>query len=219
MSPRAPDGLTLEAVAALARLRLASPVSAPASHPAPDSDFDLDPALRPQAPVLSPAAVLVGLFETDAGLQVLLTRRSDRLRRHSGQVAFPGGRLEPGEGPVEAALRESQEEVGLEPAFIEPWGLGDRYETGTGFVITPVVAGLRPGFRLTADVQEVAEIFHAPFGRLMDPAAWELRSLIRDGVERRFFAQDHDGRTIWGATAGMLRGIAARLFSEPSHEP
>jgi 8-oxo-dGTP pyrophosphatase MutT (NUDIX family) len=190
------------------------PLSAWSATEAPArSDFDLNADLRPPLGILAPAAVLIGLIDRDGALSVLLTRRSDALRRHSGQVAYPGGRMEGEETPVEAALRESFEEVGLDPAFVEPLGLGDAYETGTGFNIVPVVARIAPGFHLAADPKEVAEIFEAPFALLLDPACWETRTLKgADGAERRFYALEHGGRTIWGATAGMIHALARRLF-------
>jgi 8-oxo-dGTP pyrophosphatase MutT (NUDIX family) len=183
---------------------------------APRSDFDLNPHSprpAPEARALTPAAVLVGLVEREAGLTVLLTRRSDSLRSHSGQVAFPGGRMDPGESPADAALRESWEEVGLDHRYVRLVGLGDAYETGTGFSITPVVGFIRPGFTLQAYDAEVAEIFETPFAFLMDQANHELRSMTgADGVERRYYALEHDGRIVWGATAGVIRALYDRLF-------
>ncbi len=186
-----------------------SPLEAPAR-----SDFDLNAGEKPLGGVLAPAAVLVGLIERNGSLSVLLTRRSEALRRHSGQVAFPGGRMEGEETPVQAAVRESMEEVGLDPRFVRPLGLGDAYETGTGFMIVPVVGRIEAGFVLTPDPGEVAEIFEAPFATLLDPSAYELRAVrTAEGVERRFWALEHEGRTIWGATAGMIHALAARVFA------
>jgi 8-oxo-dGTP pyrophosphatase MutT (NUDIX family) len=187
---------------------------APAESP-PRSDFDLNPQQRIPGGVLAPAAVLVGLIERPEGLSVLLTRRSSALRRHSGQVAFPGGRMEADETPGEAALRESFEEVGLEARFVRLVGLGDAYETGTGFSINPVVGFIQDGFALTPHDAEVAEIFETPFAFLMDPANHQLRSMrSQSGDERRFYAMEHGGRTIWGATAGIIRALHDRLFPE-----
>ncbi len=183
------------------------------AEPAARSDFDLNPQSRRAGRVLSPAAVLVGLVERGEELTVLLTRRADNLRSHSGQVAFPGGRMETGETPAEAALRESWEEVGLDHRFVRPVGLGDTHETGTGFAITPVVGFIRPGFELKAFDAEVAEIFELPFAFLMNPVNHQLRTMTAsDGVERRFYAMERDGRTVWGATAGMIRALRERLF-------
>lgn len=183
-----------------------------ADEGAASSDFDLNPGGRPAA-ALTPAAVLVGLIERSEGLSVLLTRRADTLRRHSGQVAFPGGRMEAGETPPQTALRESFEEVGLGRRFVRPVGLSDAYVTGTGFIITPVVGFIRPGFALTPFDAEVAEIFELPFAFLMDEENHQLRSMVSaDGQERRFYAMERGGRVVWGATAGVIRALRQRLF-------
>ena len=163
----------------------------------------------------APAAVLAGLITRPEGLSVLLTRRSDALRRHSGQVALPGGRAEPGETPVQTALREAEEEVGLAPRFVRPIGLGDLYRTGTGYAITPVVALIRPGFELTPDPGEVAEIFETPFRFLMDPANHERKTWVdAEGEQRPYYAMPHEGRMIWGVTAGLFRSLYERLFED-----
>jgi 8-oxo-dGTP pyrophosphatase MutT (NUDIX family) len=179
------------------------------------SDFDLSKAYGPtevDGP-LTPAAVLIGLVERDAGLTVILTRRADTLRRHTGQIALPGGRREPGETPWQTALREAQEEIGLEPRFVSPVGLSTPYRTGTGFLITPVVGFVRPGFTLKANPDEVADIFETPFGFLMDPANLEEHEReLPSGETRRFYAYTHEDRFIWGATAGMLRALYDRLY-------
>ncbi len=177
------------------------------------SDFDLNPHGRVTGRVLTPAAVLVPLVERPSGLTVLLTRRSDSLKRHSGQVAFPGGKAEPGETPAETALRETFEEIGVDPRFIRPIGMADTYETGTGFAITPVVAFAAPDFAIVRHEAEVAEVFETPFAFLMDPGNHELRVMkAADGLERRFYAMPHEERTIWGATAGIVRGLYDRWF-------
>lgn len=178
------------------------------------SDFDLDPARpRPTPADLTPASVLVGLVEREAGLSVLLTRRADTLRRHTGQVALPGGRRDPGETPWEAALREAHEEIGLDPSFVTLAGLSTPYQTGTGYLITPVVGFVRTGFTLTANPHEVAHIFEAPFGFLMDPANYEEREWDTPaGGRRRFYAATHEDQVIWGATAGVLRALYERLY-------
>lgn len=161
------------------------------------------------------AAVLVPLVEREEGLSVLLTRRGDTLSRHSGQIALPGGRLDPGETVWDAALREAEEEVGLGREFVRLAGLGDNYLTGTGFSITPVVGFVRPGFELRPHEVEVAEVFEAPFRWLMDPANHERRERdFGDGLRRSFYAMPHEDRLIWGATAGILRSLYERLFLE-----
>ncbi|HEY5105158.1 MAG TPA: CoA pyrophosphatase [Caulobacteraceae bacterium] len=178
------------------------------------SDFDLNPAHAPSQSVeLTPAAVLVGLVEHADGLSVILTRRADTLRRHTGQIAFPGGRTDPGETPWATALREANEEIGLDPALVSLAGLSTPYRTGTGFHITPVVGFIAPGAALTANPDEVADIFETPFGFLMDPANHEQhRRTVPGGEERRFYAMTWEDRFIWGATAGMLRALYDRLY-------
>lgn len=177
------------------------------------SDYDLAPDLRPEAGHLTPAAVLVPLIEHEDGVTVLLTRRADRLRKHSGQIAFPGGRNDPGEAPWTAALREAEEEVALDPARVDVLGLGDAYETVTGYAITPVVAFVQPPIELRANEAEVADIFEVPFAWLMDPANTETRHHDRDdGVRRFFYVQPWEDRLIWGATAGIIRALRHRLF-------
>jgi 8-oxo-dGTP pyrophosphatase MutT (NUDIX family) len=177
------------------------------------SDIDLNPDWPRPAGPFHPAAVLVPLVEREEGLTVLLTLRSDGLRRHSGQIAFPGGRADPGEAPWETALREAEEEVGLERSQVRIVGLGDLYETVSGFSITPVVGFVSPGFVPAPQESEVAEVFETPFAFLMDPGNHERRSRdFGDGMKRHYYAMAHQERTIWGATAGMLRSLYQRLF-------
>ena len=179
------------------------------------SDFDLNPDLRPAAGgPLRDAAVLVPVLERPEGLTVLLTRRADALSRHAGQIALPGGRLDPGEGPVEAALREAWEEIGLEPRFVEPLGLSTRYETVSGYVVTPVVALVRPGFELRPSPEEVAEVFEAPFAFLMDPENHRREFYDFESGRRWFYVMPWRERRIWGATAGILRELWVRLFGD-----
>lgn len=177
------------------------------------SDYDLAPDLRPEAKHLTPAAVLVPIVEHETGPTVLLTRRADAMRKHSGQVAFPGGRCDPGEPPWTTALREAEEEVGLDPARVSIVGLSSSYETVTGYRITPVVGFVRPGFDVRPNEAEVADVFETPFAWLMDPANTEQRFFDRDdGVRRYFYALPWESQLIWGATAGMLRALRERLF-------
>ena len=176
-----------------------------------DHDLELGRAFPDTPPV--PAAVLVALVEREAGLSVILTKRSDRLRAHTGQIALPGGRRDAGETPSQTALREAREEIGLDPAFVSLVGLSTPYRTGTGYLITPVVGFVLPGFALTANPDEVADIFETPFGFLMDPGNYQEKEWESPtGERRRFYAATHDDRYIWGATAGVLRALYERLY-------
>jgi 8-oxo-dGTP pyrophosphatase MutT (NUDIX family) len=179
------------------------------------SDFDLNPTLRPDNPhALRPAAVLVGLVEHEAGMTVLLTRRSDTLRSHTGQIAFPGGRCDPGETPWETALREAQEEVNLDPSFVTLAGLLPGYRTVTGFHVTPVVGFIDPAAPVWASPDEVADVFETPFAFLMNPDNHQRQHRdLPDGERRFFYAMPWNERFIWGATAGMLRGLYERLHA------
>jgi 8-oxo-dGTP pyrophosphatase MutT (NUDIX family) len=144
---------------------------------------------------------------------VLLTKRSDGLRNHSGQIALPGGRRDPGESLWQTALREAEEEIGLDRGFVELIGLSSPYRTGTNFLVTPVVGFVREGFSLRANPGEVDDIFETPFGFLMDPANYEQHEWKSpEGATRRYYATTHEDRYIWGATAGMLRALYDRLY-------
>ncbi len=182
--------------------------------PAGQSDYDLNPDARGEAPsVLKPAAVLVPIIEHPGAETLLLTRRSETLRKHTGQIAFPGGRCDAGETAADAALREAQEEVGLDRSFVELAGQLTPYETITGYVVTPVVGFVRPGFTLTLNPAEVAAAFEAPFEFLMDAANHmrHYREPTGGGPKRYFYAMSYEDHYIWGATAGMLRGLHDRL--------
>lgn len=180
------------------------------------SDFDLDPTWRDALPpqrALKPAAVLIPIIERQTSLQVLFTRRADHLARHAGQVSFPGGRLNADDGhAVEAALRETEEEVGLPRSFVEVRGELDRYETGTGFSIHPFVGLVREGFELRIDAAEVAEAFEVPLAFLMDPENHQQQTTMWQGRERRYYAMTFGSHYIWGATAGILINLHDRLY-------
>ncbi|MBH9552847.1 NUDIX hydrolase [Inhella gelatinilytica] len=163
-----------------------------------------------------PAAVLVPLVMRDQGVQVLLTRRTEHLKDHAGQISFPGGRVDAEDADAWAtARRESLEEIGLSAAFIEPIGVLPLYATVTAYSVTPCVALVRPGFSLALEAGEVAEAFEVPLAFLMNPAhhRWHRLSLL--GFERQFLSMPwtSDGREhfIWGATAAMLRNLYHQL--------
>jgi len=177
------------------------------------SDFDLNPgAARPER-TLRPAAVLIPVIAGPEGATVLMTRRADTLASHTGQIAFPGGRLDPGETAVEAALREATEELALDPALVEVLGVCDTYETGTGFRVTPVVGWLRAPPETTPALAEVAEVFEVPWDFLMDLANHRQDSYDREGQPRRWYwAMPYGERYIWGVTAGIIRALHERLY-------
>lgn len=177
------------------------------------SDFDLNPETPRPERILRPAAVLIPIIAGDEGASVLMTRRSDSLASHTGQIAFPGGRLDAGETAADAALREAWEEVALDPAAVEVLGLGDAYETGTGFMVTPVVGWLRETPTVTPSPDEVAEVFEVPWDFLMDPINHRRDYYDVEGGPRRWFwAMPWGERYIWGVTAGILKGLRGRLY-------
>ncbi|MEK9723153.1 MAG: CoA pyrophosphatase [Rhodospirillaceae bacterium] len=167
-----------------------------------------DHVLNPDFPppeTLKPAAVLVPLVMRDDGLTALLTQRTDHLSNHPGQISFPGGHVDPGDGsPEETALRETEEEVGLHRRHIEVLGQLDTYRVRTGFLVTPIVGLVSPPFELAPDSFEVAEAFEVPMSFLMDPANHKQHSREHQGRTRHFYAMPYNGYYIWGATAGML---------------
>jgi 8-oxo-dGTP pyrophosphatase MutT (NUDIX family) len=177
-------------------------------------DHDFNPEIRPHPP-LKPAAVLVPIVAWPNGMTVLLTQRTDHLADHAGQISFPGGRIEPqDEGPEDAALRETEEEIGLPRDQIELIGRLDTYETSTGYEVVPVVGFVHPPFVLLPDPHEVADIFEVPLAFILDPANHERRSRAWQGGTRQFFVLPYEQRYIWGATAGMLVNLAQVLGAE-----
>ena len=193
----------------LLRERLAHP-------PAYRSDYDLNQGMRAEAPpleALTPAAVLVPIVGHAGAPTILLTKRTDHLRDHAGQVSFPGGRVEMAdEGPVDTALRETDEEVGIDRSHVEIVGHLANYETRTGFSVTPVVGYVRPGFELKLDRFEVAAAFEVPLEYVLDPRNHERQSREWQGVERHFYVIRYDDYFIWGATAGMLVNLYHRMI-------
>ncbi len=183
------------------------------------SDHDLN--APPRSPRnLRQAAVLVPLVERPQGLNVLLTQRTDHLHDHAGQISFPGGRVEPeDEGVVEAALRETEEEIGLSKKFIDVVGYLDDYETVTGYLVTPVVAFVTPGFSLVIDDFEVADAFEVPLDFLLNPENHQIHVRARQGLKRRYYVFEYQNRYIWGATAGMLMNLYRRIAALSEAHP
>lgn len=170
------------------------------------SDFDLNPDIvLPPTRKLRDAAVLVGLQEGPGGLRILLTKRSSALKHHPGQIAFPGGKSEPGETPEETALRESSEEVGLPEAV--PLCRLPGHETVTSFIMTPVLAQI-PAFTPIPEPGEVAEVFAVPAGHVLDPANFVIQSRRWRGQRRFYYTVPWGPYYIWGATARILWGLA-----------
>lgn len=180
------------------------------------TDFDLNPGLKPLAsPPYRQAAVLVGLIDRGDDFGVLLTLRPETMAQHAGQVAFPGGRVDAGDAsPLAAALREAEEEVGVNPATLTLLGQFDPYLTSTGYVVSPFVGVLPSTFEPKPDPHEVAAVFETPLSFLMHPGNHERHERIYNGVARAFYAMPHKGRYIWGATAGMIKSLYDRLYNE-----
>ena len=195
------------------RARLDPPDSHPA-NPRTRSDNDLNPDWPEAIDAARPAAILAPIVKRPEGWTMLFTQRAEETPAHPGQISFPGGRVQAEDGGALAtALRETEEEIGLARRFIEPIGAWDRYDTITGFRITPVAALVEPGFTLTLDPREVAGVFEAPLAFLFDPANHERRTGVWRGVERHYWAMPYQDRFIWGATAGMIRALWERLYA------
>ena len=195
--------------------RAAPRVRAPAGPPR--GDHDLNPDLyQPERPLI-PAAVLVPLVERDAQPTVLLTRRTDHLHDHAGQVSFPGGRIDAGDsGPYAAALRETAEEVGLAGDRIRVVGQLDTYVTRTGFEVTPVIGLVSPPFDIKLDPFEVAEVFEVPLSFFLTPGSRQTHSREYQGRIRHFYVYPYENHYIWGATAGMLSNLVELLTGPPA---
>ncbi len=177
-------------------------------------DHDLNPGMDPPAE-LREAAVLVPLVDRPEGPTLIFTRRTAHLASHAGQISFPGGHTEEhDESPEAAALRETEEEIGLHRRHIEPIGRLDTYITRTGFRVTPVVALVRPPFELIPDPEEVAEVFEVPLSHILDPDMPRRESRDLFGVQRFFYVFPWRGHAIWGATAGMLVNLRQALSED-----
>ena len=172
------------------------------------------------------AAVLIAVTDRPIGLKqrgdrpeyhgpgVILTRRLQVMRRHAGQVAFPGGKIDPGEDAVTAALREAHEELALDPAHVRLIGTTDRYQTRTGFDITPVLGVVPPDLDLTPNPHEVEAWFEAPLSILLDRSNWTRNSMMWRGNERHYLEMDYQGFRIWGVTAAILFNLSQRFAYE-----
>ncbi len=198
------------------RRRLSHPgVRGPDDQERIRGDHDLNPEFRPEGP-LRAAAVLVPLVQREDGLTLILTQRTPHLAAHAGQISFPGGALETGDADEQAAaLRETEEEIGLAPDLVEILGRLDTYITRTGFRVVPFVGLIQPPFYLRPDPYEVAEVFEVPLSFFLDPPSLQRESRMFLGKERFFYAFPYGNRYIWGATAGMLLNLRDVLNGPP----
>jgi 8-oxo-dGTP pyrophosphatase MutT (NUDIX family) len=195
-----------------ARLRREPPNPQEAvADPRGDHVFQEEPFEPPPAP--KPAAVLVPVVTHPDEPALLLTERSASLRQHSGQIAFPGGRVDQeDESVLSAAYREAEEEIGLDRSLVRPVGYLDPYLSGTGYLIMPVVGLVAPGYSLILNPHEVASAFEVPLSFLMDPLRHELHAREWKGTLRRYYAMPYGERYIWGVTAGIIRNLYERLY-------
>lgn len=199
----------------LARLTLDVPAAlTDPTQTAVRGDLDLDPSLWEQMDVqpLRPAAVLIPVIDRpEPG--VILTQRTSHLPNHPGQIAFPGGSIDPEDAsPAAAALREAQEEIGLDPQLVEPIGYIDLYLTFSGYRILPLVARVATDYAMTLNAHEVEDAFEVPLAFLMDAQNHALHSREWKGLMRRFYAMPYGDRYIWGVTAGILRNLYERIY-------
>ena len=179
----------------------------------PSSDFDLNPGIRPPSDKpLRPAAVLVPVWLRPEGAGLILTKRASHLKHHPGQIAFPGGKVDATDASAEAAaLRETKEEIGLDPARVRILGSLPVHETVTGFAVTPFVGVIDSAFDPVPEVGEVDEVFTVPLRYALSPARFVIEGRQWMGVRRRYYAAPYGPYYIWGATARILRGLAERV--------
>lgn len=182
------------------------------ARPAGDSsDYDLNPSIQlPPGRTLRPAAVLVAIWQD----RLILTKRASHLKHHPGQIAFPGGKLDPTDASLEAAaLREAHEEIGLPEGVVDVWGRLPLHETVTGFTVTPILARITADFTPRPEVGEVEEVFTVPLSHVLTPANYLIERRLWRGQWRRFYTVPYGPYYIWGATARILRGLADRVQS------
>jgi 8-oxo-dGTP pyrophosphatase MutT (NUDIX family) len=199
------------------RHRALNQIGAPIEHAWRDhGDHILNPAtlLEVEGLKLKDAAVLVPVVDDPEGAKVILTQRTAKLRKHTGQVAFPGGGIDEGDlSPEVAALREAEEEIGLDPSFVETVGRLPQYLSGTGFRIVPVLSVVRRGFVIKPNPDEVDAVFEVPLSFLMNPDNHQRDSRTWQGIIRHFYVMPYGERHIWGITAGIIRTLYERLYA------
>jgi 8-oxo-dGTP pyrophosphatase MutT (NUDIX family) len=202
-----PDFVTLAAE----RLRREPPdLTASLANPIGDHVFQNEPFEPPREP--KHAAVLVPVVTYADEPALILTERSTSLRQHSGQIAFPGGRVDGDESVLTAAYREAEEEIGLDRSVVRPVGYLDPYLSTTGYLIMPVVGLVPPAYSLSLNPNEVADAFEVPLGFLMDPLRHEMQTREWRGKLRRYYAMPYGERYIWGVTAGIIRNLYERMY-------
>jgi 8-oxo-dGTP pyrophosphatase MutT (NUDIX family) len=221
INQRAPIAETVTTRDFFARARVRLSLTVPAgltdpTVPTPRGDLDLDPKVWENAGVSAnkPAAVLVPIVDRREPT-VLLTLRTTELNSHAGQIAFPGGKIDPQDAtPLAAALREAKEEIGLAPDLVDPLGYLDLYLTFSGFRILPLVARVDPDYHLTLNRSEVAEAFEIPLAFLMTPENHLRKTRDWKGIIRHYYEMPYGDRFIWGVTAGILRNLYERIYRQ-----
>ncbi len=186
------------------------------TKPARRGDMDLDPDLWVRAGVSAtrPAAVLIGVVARPEPA-ILFTQRAAHLPSHPGQISFPGGKIDKNDAsPFDAAMREAEEEIGLDPALVEPLGYLDLYLTMSGFRVLPSVGLVQPGYELTLNANEVDDAFEVPLAFLIEPANHQRKRWEWRGIPRDYYEMPYEGRRIWGVTAGILRNLYERVYGD-----